>query len=106
MRRWMLEFALIGAVGVSMGTMQHAEAASGKATTIVLVHGAFAESSSWSGVIADLVAHGYTVVAAANPLRGVAKDAAFVSGIVKSIAGPVVLVGHSYGGAVITAAAN
>ncbi|MGK6355718.1 alpha/beta fold hydrolase [Sphingomonas sp. DT-207] len=73
---------------------------------IVLVHGAFAESSSWDSVIARLEKDGYAVIAAANPLRGVASDAAAVSGIVKSIKGPVVLVGHSYGGPVITEAAN
>ncbi|NYT41448.1 alpha/beta hydrolase [Sphingomonas sp. R-74633] len=73
---------------------------------IVLVHGAFAESSSWEPVIARLEKDGYTVVAAANPLRGVAHDAVTVSGIVQSIKGPVVLVGHSYGGPVITEAAN
>ena len=73
---------------------------------IVLVHGAFAESASWNPVIARLEKDGYTVIAAANPLRGVASDAVAVSGIVKSIKGPVVLVGHSYGGPVITEAAN
>lgn len=73
---------------------------------ILLVHGAFAESSSWEPVIARLEKDGYTVIAAANPLRGVASDAAAISGIVKSIKGPVVLVGHSYGGPVITEAAN
>ncbi|NIJ64212.1 pimeloyl-ACP methyl ester carboxylesterase [Sphingomonas leidyi] len=73
--------------------------------TIVLVHGAFADSSSWNGVIADLTRDGYPVVAAANPLRGAASDAAYVASIVKSINGPVVLVGHSYGGTVITQAA-
>ncbi len=73
---------------------------------IVLVHGAFAESSSWDSVIARLEKDGYTVIAAANPLRGVASDAAAVSGIVKSIKGSVVLVGHSYGGPVITEAAD
>jgi pimeloyl-ACP methyl ester carboxylesterase len=70
--------------------------------TIVLVHGAFAESSSWDAVIDPLLAGGYTVIAAANPLRGVATDAAFVSDVVRSIEGPVLLVGHSYGGTVIT----
>jgi len=74
--------------------------------TIVLVHGAFAESSSWSGVVSDLAQTGYTVVSAANPLRGVANDGAYVAALTKSIKGPVVLVGHSYGGAVISAAAN
>lgn len=72
---------------------------------MVLVHGAFAESSSWNGVVADLAKKGYPVVAAANPLRGVASDASYVASLVKSIKGPVILVGHSYGGAVISAAA-
>jgi pimeloyl-ACP methyl ester carboxylesterase len=70
--------------------------------TIVLVHGAFAESSSWDRVIDPLVAEGHRVVAAANPLRGLAADAAAVSDLVRSIEGPVVLVAHSYGGAVIS----
>jgi pimeloyl-ACP methyl ester carboxylesterase len=70
--------------------------------TVVLVHGAFAESSSWDGVIDPLLAAGYHVVAAANPLRGVAGDAAALSDLVRAIEGPVLLVGHSYGGAVIT----
>src|SRR3954469_15019081 len=70
--------------------------------TIVLVHGAFAESSSWDGVIDPLVAEGHRVVAAANPLRGLAADAESVSDLVRTIDGPVVLVAHSYGGAVIS----
>jgi pimeloyl-ACP methyl ester carboxylesterase len=70
--------------------------------TIVLVHGAFAESASWNRVIDPLVAAGHRVIAAANPLRGLASDAAAVSDVVHSLDGPVVLVGHSYGGAVIT----
>lgn len=82
-----------------------AAAAEGR-PTVVLVHGAFAESSSWNGVVDDLAKKGYPVVAAANPLRGVASDAASVASLVRSINGPVVLVGHSYGGAVISAAAN
>jgi len=73
--------------------------------TIVLVHGAFAESSSWNGVIDTLTHDGYPVVATANPLRGVASDAAYVARVIGSIRGPVVLVGHSYGGAVISATA-
>jgi len=70
--------------------------------TIVLVHGAFAESASWDGVIDLLADAGHRVIAVANPLRGVAADAAVVSDLVRTIDGPVVLVGHSYGGAVIT----
>ncbi|MEU4690354.1 alpha/beta hydrolase [Actinoplanes sp. NPDC023714] len=73
--------------------------------TIVLVHGAFAESGSWNGVIQQLIAEGYPVIAAPNPLRSVSGDAAGVSALVATIDGPVVLVGHSYGGAVISNAA-
>jgi pimeloyl-ACP methyl ester carboxylesterase len=72
--------------------------------TVVLVHGAFADSSSWNGVITILEKDGYKVVAAANPLRGVRIDANAVADIVKGIEGPVVLVGHSYGGSVISEA--
>jgi pimeloyl-ACP methyl ester carboxylesterase len=74
--------------------------------TIVLVHGAFAGSSSWNNVTAKLLAEGYTVVAVANPLRGVKSDATYVANLLDSIAGPVILVGHSYGGNVISYAAN
>ncbi|WP_436535490.1 alpha/beta fold hydrolase [Actinoplanes sp. HUAS TT8] len=73
--------------------------------TIVLVHGAFAESASWSGVIQRLRADGYPVIAAPNPLRSLSSDAAGVSALLTTIDGPVVLVGHSYGGAVISNAA-
>uniref|UniRef100_Q07PB4 Alpha/beta hydrolase fold n=1 Tax=Rhodopseudomonas palustris (strain BisA53) TaxID=316055 RepID=Q07PB4_RHOP5 len=74
--------------------------------TIVLVHGAFADSSSWNGVVSLLQKEGYKTVAAANPLRSVASDARYVSDVVASIEGPVVLVGHSYGGQVIANAAQ
>jgi pimeloyl-ACP methyl ester carboxylesterase len=89
-----------------LGAFINPAAAQGTKPTIVLVHGAFAESSSWNGVVAELIAEGYPVVAAANPLRGVKNDADYVATIVKAIKGPVVLVGHSYGGSVITNAAN
>ncbi|GAB1581057.1 alpha/beta fold hydrolase [Phyllobacterium phragmitis] len=92
--------ALAGALLSGSATAESAK------PTIVLVHGAFADSSSWNGVAGILQKDGYRVVAAANPLRSVASDAAYVSDVVKSIEGPVVLVGHSYGGAVISAAAN
>jgi pimeloyl-ACP methyl ester carboxylesterase len=72
--------------------------------TVVLVHGAFAESASWNGVIARLYAEGITSVAVANPLRSLAGDAAYVRDVIASIDGPVVLVGHSYGGLVISEA--
>ena len=70
-------------------------------TNVVLVHGAFAESSSWDPV-AERLSGRHHVVAYANPLRGIAADAAGLSDLVRSLHGPVVLVGHSYGGAVIT----
>lgn len=73
--------------------------------TVVLVHGAFADASSWNGVVARLSKDGFPVMAIANPLRGVKSDAAYVGAVLASIPGPVVLVGHSYGGAVISAAA-
>ena len=70
--------------------------------TIVLVHGAFADSSSWDRVIDPLSRAGHPVIAAANPLRGLAADAAAVTDLVATVDGPVVLAGHSYGGAVIS----
>lgn len=73
--------------------------------TIVLVHGAFAESASWSAVVEQLKSRDLEVVAAANPLRSVAGDAAYVRDVVSGIGTPVVLVGHSYGGMVVTEAA-
>jgi pimeloyl-ACP methyl ester carboxylesterase len=73
--------------------------------TIVLVHGAFADGSSWNGVIPRLQQQGYTVVAPANPLRGVTADSAYLASLLGQIDGPVLLAGHSYGGAVISNAA-
>ncbi|WP_020125776.1 alpha/beta fold hydrolase [Streptomyces sp. 303MFCol5.2] len=72
--------------------------------TVVLVHGAFADAAGWSGVIAELQGHGIPVVAPPNPLRGLASDAAYVASFAAQIDGPVILVGHSYGGALITVA--
>ena len=71
-------------------------------TTVILVHGAFAESSSWNDVAEKLLSEGCNVIAYANPLRSIADDAAGLTGLVGSVEGRVVLVGHSYGGAVIT----
>jgi len=74
--------------------------------TVVLVHGAFAESASWNGVIAALQNEGVTAIATPNPLRSVSTDADNVRRAVDAVGGPVLLVGHSYGGAVITEAAT
>ena len=74
--------------------------------TVVLVHGAFADGSSWNGVIERLQTAGVPVVAPPNPLRGIAHDAAYIASYVKQVPGPVLLVGHSYGGAVISNAAR
>jgi pimeloyl-ACP methyl ester carboxylesterase len=74
--------------------------------TIVLVHGAWADASSWSKVVARLQDDGYTVAAVANPLRSLSGDAAYVRAFLETVKGPIVLVGHSYGGAVITNAAT
>ena len=79
--------------------------ASSSLPTVVLVHGAWADSSSWDGVIERLRQAGYPVVAAADPLQGLAQDSAAVASLLRSIKGPVILAGHSYGGAVITSAA-
>ena len=74
--------------------------------TVVLVHGAFADGSSWAGVIERLDARGTQVVAVANPLRGISIDSAYVASVFEQIPGPVLAVGHSYGGAVISNAAT
>ena len=74
--------------------------------TVVLVHGAFADSSSWNGVIERLQAAGIQVTAAPNPLRGISHDSAYVASFIKQVPGPVLAVGHSYGGAVISNAAT
>jgi pimeloyl-ACP methyl ester carboxylesterase len=74
--------------------------------TIVLVHGAWADGSSWDGVVENLQAKGYTVDVPPNPLRGLAPDSAYLRDYLKTIKGPIVLAGHSYGGAVITNAAT
>jgi pimeloyl-ACP methyl ester carboxylesterase len=97
---------ILAALLFSPGVAAAQTKSGGEKPTIVLVHGAFADSSGWDAVIAKLGQHGYRVIAAANALRSVKSDAVTVSAIVRSIKGPVVLVGHSYGGPVITEAAN
>jgi pimeloyl-ACP methyl ester carboxylesterase len=74
--------------------------------TVVLVHGAFADSSSWNGVVKNLQRDGYPVIAAANPLRGLHSDAEYVRSVLDSVTGPIVLAGHSYGGSVMSEAAD
>jgi pimeloyl-ACP methyl ester carboxylesterase len=78
----------------------------GPKPTIVLEHGAWADASSWAGVIQRLQQAGYTVDAPPDPLRGLAYDSAYLADYLRTITGPIVLVGHSYGGAVITNAAT
>jgi pimeloyl-ACP methyl ester carboxylesterase len=75
-------------------------------TTVVLVHGAFADASSWNGVIERLYAEGIKVTAPPNPLRGIASDSAYIASVFDQTPGPVLAVGHSYGGAVISNAAT
>ena len=90
----------------SARTTTRAAASDGPRPTIVLEHGAWADTSSWAGVIRRLQADGYTVYAPPNPLQGLNYDSAFLADFLHSISGPIVLVGHSYGGAVITNAAT
>jgi pimeloyl-ACP methyl ester carboxylesterase len=109
--------AIAGSVlGVGLAGCANAATATGQAPsatvvaqvkpTIVLVHGAWADNSSWNGVIERLQALGYTVDVPPNPLSGVSSDSAYLSDFLSTISGPIVLVGHSYGGFVITNAAT
>lgn len=95
---------IVGGLVLAAGLLAPSVQAQTPKPTVVLVHGAFADSSSWNGVILILERDGYKVIAAPNPLRGVRSDADVVSDVVKRVAGPVVLVGHSYGGSVISEA--
>jgi pimeloyl-ACP methyl ester carboxylesterase len=105
--------AVLGGGGAALASTTSTGAAHAQATksaptakpTIVLVHGAFADSSSWSSEIAFLQEQGYPVVAVANPLRGVASDSAYLLSVLETIQGPIVLVGHSYAGFLISDAA-
>ncbi len=90
----------------SLGAIMNTASAQANKPTIVFVHGAFAESSSWNGVLTKLITKGYPTVAVANPLRGVKSDADYVASVLKDINGPIVLVAHSYGGSVTTNAVN
>src|SRR3954453_5269123 len=97
---------LITGLGTRAVASASPHASSRAKPTIVLVHGAFGDASGWSAEINYLLSHGYPVVAPANPLRGLASDATYIRKVLAQIKGPVVLVGHSYGGAVITNAAR
>src|SRR3954466_5435687 len=83
-----------------------AAAPDGAKPTIVLVHGAWADASSWNGEVDELQAQGYVVRAIANPLENLTTDSGDVADFLRSIDGPIVLVGHSYGGSVITNEGN
>lgn len=95
-------FALLGAATAPGVAAASGEKHSSPKPTVVLVHGAWADSSSWAPVMERLRKDGYPVRAIANPLQGLTDDTAYVSSYLSTIDGPVVLVGHSYGGAVIT----
>lgn len=100
-----LLLAVLGASLLLAGATTAQAATSGQATekpTIVLLHGAYADGSSWSGVTSRLQSDGYNVVAPAVPLRGIASDTSYLSGVLANISGPKVLVGHSYGGALVS----
>jgi pimeloyl-ACP methyl ester carboxylesterase len=97
---------ILGAFALASALNVDAVAAQSTKPTIVLVHGAFADSSGWSSVIMQLNDKGFPTIAAPNGLRSLAADAAEVAALVRSIEGDVVLVGHSYGGLVITEAAG
>src|SRR5246127_2112881 len=90
----------------SPGKGDHNEHRPGPKPTIVLEHGAWANTASWDAVIQRLQADGYTVDAPPNPLQGLPYDSAYLADFLHSISGPIILVGHSYGGAVITNAAT
>jgi pimeloyl-ACP methyl ester carboxylesterase len=111
--RWPLAVAALAltcVVGVPTLASAHSGTSSVRSLapkpTIVLVHGAWADASSWNNVIPILQREGYTVDAPPNPLRGLLSDAAYLASYLKTISGPIILVGHSYGGAVITNAAT
>jgi pimeloyl-ACP methyl ester carboxylesterase len=104
-RAWLLATLAVLLVGSAV-TSSSALAQSASKPTVVLVHGAFADASGWTDVVHRLDRRGYPVIAPANPLRGVSADAAYLRAFLNTIEGPIVLVGHSYGGVVITNAAT
>jgi pimeloyl-ACP methyl ester carboxylesterase len=103
-RAWLI--GVLAAVLLGGGAVSASPAAAAPKPTVVLVHGSFADASSWSRVIRGLQKRGYPVIAPANPLRGVPADSAYLRNVLAQIRGPIVLVGHSYGGFVMTNAAT
>ena len=99
-----LAIAAFPLAGSALASSPSVRAAQAK-PTVVLVHGGWADASGWNSEVSALLRRGYPVIAPANPLRGLASDAAYVHSVLQTIEGPIVLVGHSYGGAVITNAA-
>jgi len=109
-RRFAATLAVILTLGLGLSVTAAAAASDGDPgqspkPTIVFVHGGWADSSGWNQEITNLERRGYPVIAPANPLRDLASDAAYIRSVLQTISGPIVLVGHSYGGAVITNAA-
>jgi pimeloyl-ACP methyl ester carboxylesterase len=103
----LMTLALVGTASATADAAGSQTTASSRSRpTIVLVHGAFADASGWASEIRQLQADGYPVIAPANPLRGLTSDADYIRSVLQTISGPIVLVGHSYGGAVITNAAR
>jgi len=101
-----LAFVALFALGASGPATAKSQASPGSRPTIVLVHGDWADASSWNGVIERLQDRGFTVVAPPNLLRGPAVDSAYLASYLQTISGPIVLVAHSYGGFVVTNAAT
>jgi pimeloyl-ACP methyl ester carboxylesterase len=97
--------AAIGLATLATGAASAGHRPDGPKPTVVLVHGGWADSSGWNAQVATLQRRGYPVIAPANPLRGLQSDAAYIRSVLTTIDGPIVLVGHSYGGAVISNAA-
>jgi pimeloyl-ACP methyl ester carboxylesterase len=109
-RRHLLTWSVVVVAAVVVldgcgGTADVGRSLSRARPTIVVEHGAFTDASGWDGVVGRLRRRGYDVIVPANPLRGVAPDAAYLKSVLKTIKGRIVLVGHSYGGVVITNAA-
>jgi pimeloyl-ACP methyl ester carboxylesterase len=104
-RSWsIIALVLLAAIPSAMSASASTYATAAK-PTVVLIHGAFADASAWNGVISRLQKDGYPVIAPANPLRSLSGDSAYIKSVLEQTPGPLVVVGHSYGGAVITNAA-